>query len=224
MFLAGDIGGTKTRLAFFVPEGPRLRQVVDSTYLSRSYPGLAPILREFQAAHALQAERVCLGIAGPVRHGRVVTPNLPWEVSAADLQAALGIGPVPLLNDPEANAHGLRALEPHDFAVLNPGTPDKTGNAALISAGTGLGEAGLFWDGNRLRPFPSEGGHADFAPGSPLEAELAADLAARFGHVSYERVLSGPRLHNIYEFFRQRARQADELPRPTARHGPDAPS
>jgi glucokinase len=224
MFLAGDVGGTKTRLAFFVREGSRLRQVAEATYHSRSYPDLAPILREFLAAHSLRAEGVCLGIAGPVRHGRVVTPNLPWLVDAAVLQAMLQCGPVTLLNDLEANAHGLRALEPPDFAVLNPGTPEEAGNAALISAGTGLGEAGLFWDGQRLRPFASEGGHADFAPRSPLEAELAAYLAGRFGHVSYERVLSGPGLHHIYDFLRLRAGQPDELPGLMEREGTSDPS
>jgi glucokinase len=223
MFLAGDIGGTHTRLGFFVPEGPRLRQVVETMYSSPAYPGLAAILREFLTAHALTAERVCLGIAGPVRGGRVVTPNLPWEVDAAHLQNEVGCGPVTLLNDLEANAHGIRALRPEDFAVLNPGAPSEPGNAALISAGTGLGEAGLVWDGSRHRPCASEGGHADFAARTALEGELAAHLAGRFGHVSYERVLSGPGLHNVYLFLQQRSGQADELPGLMERQGTKDP-
>jgi glucokinase len=223
MFLAGDIGGTKTRLSFFVADGPRLRQTVQATYSSPAFPGLAAVLREFLTAHALKPERACLGIAGPVRGGRVVTPNLPWEVDAGELTRELGT-PVTLLNDLEANAHGLRALGPDDFAVLNPGQVQERGNAALIAAGTGLGEAGLFWDGSRHRPIPSEGGHADFAPRTPLEAELAAHLAARFGHVSYERVLSGPGLHNAYEFLQQRSGQPDELPELMKAHDTTDPS
>jgi glucokinase len=211
MILAGDVGGTHTRLAFYEPDGLRLRQVLEATYPSPSYPGLAQILRAFLDGHRHRPERVCLGIAGPVRQGRVVTPNLPWEVDAAHLADELNSGPVTLLNDLEANAFGVLALGPEDFAVLNPGAP-AAGNAALISAGTGLGEAGLFWDGARHRPFASEGGHCDFAPRSGLEREMARHLAERFGHVSYERILSGPGLHNIYEFLRRRGGRPDELP------------
>jgi glucokinase len=212
MFLAGDIGGTKTRLAFFERDGSRLRLVAEETYPSRDYPGLAPILKEFLKAHPGTAERVSLGIAGPVRQGRVETPNLPWVVDADHLKDEVACGPVALLNDLEANAHGIGALGPDDFAVLNPGAPAAAGNAALISAGTGLGEAGLFWDGNRHRPFASEGGHCDFAPPGRLEAELAVYLTGRFGHASYERVLSGPGLHNVYQFLLERAGGRDELP------------
>jgi glucokinase len=212
MFLAGDIGGTNSRLAFFEHDDSRLRLVVEATYPSRSYPGLAPILQEFLASHPGKAEAACFGIAGPVRKGRVVTPNLPWEVDAAQLTQELHCGPVTLLNDLEANAYGLLALRPEDFVVLNAGAADAAGNVALISAGTGLGEAGLFWDGRWHHPFASEGGHADFAPRTALEIELAQYLIGRFGHVSFERVLSGPGLANLYEFLRQRSGAADELP------------
>ena len=212
MILAGDIGGTKTRLAFFEMDGPHLKPGVEASYHSHDYPGLSSILRDFLQAHRLQSEVVCLGIAGPVRHGRVVTPNLPWVVDADRLCDEVPCKRVVLLNDLEANAHGLSVLGPDDFAVLNVGAADASGNAALISAGTGLGEAGLFWDGTRHQPFASEGGHADFAPRTALERELEAHLAARFGHVSYERVLSGPGLVNIYRFLQQRGGYPDELP------------
>jgi glucokinase len=212
MLLAGDIGGTKTRLAFFEAEGSRLRSVAEATYRSREHVGLAEILVTFRAEHPLPAECVCLGIAGPVRGGRVETPNLPWVVDAARLGDSMGGIPVTLLNDLEANATGVLALGPDDFAVLNAGAADAGGNAALVSAGTGLGEAGLFWDGSRLRPFASEGGHADFAPRGPLQAELAAWLAARFERVSCERVVSGPGLCSIYEFLQERCGGPDELP------------
>jgi glucokinase len=224
MFLAGDIGGTHTRLAFFEKEGNRLRPVAEETYPSQKYPGLAPILQEFLKTHPGTADRVALGIAGPVREGRVETPNLPWVIDANHLADEVRSGPVALLNDLEANAHGIAALGPDDFAVLNPGAPAAAGNAALISAGTGLGEAGLFWDGKRHRPFASEGGHCDFAPRNPLEAELAGYLFRRFGHVSYERVLSGPGLHNVYEFFVERGGGPDELPALMQRLGISDPS
>jgi len=211
MLLAGDIGGTKTNLAFYEVDGPRLRTVAEAAYPSHDHSGPQEILRIFLTAHPGTVQRICLGIAGPVHLGRVVTPNLPWTVDAASLANAFGC-PVNLLNDLEANAHGLHVLAPEDFAVLNPGSPYAAGNAALISAGTGLGEAGLYWDGTRHHPFASEGGHADFAPTSPLERELGAYLDRPFGHVSYERVLSGPGLHNIYHFLRQRAGADDELP------------
>jgi glucokinase len=212
MFLAGDIGGTKTHLAFFEKGGPRLRLVAEETYPSRDYPGLAPILKEFLKAHPGSADRVSLGVAGPVRQGHVETPNLPWVIDADHLTDEVRCGRVTLLNDLEANAHGIGALGPDDFAVLNPGAPAAAGNAALISAGTGLGEAGLFWDGTRHRPFASEGGHGDFAPRDALQADLTAHLAGRFGHVSYERVLSGPGLHHLYQFLQERSGKPDELP------------
>ncbi len=212
MILAGDIGGTKTRLAFFETDGPNLRPSAEATYPSQDYAGLGDILSDFLKAQRQRPARICLGIAGPVRGRQVRTPNLPWIVDADQLEAQLRSGPVVLLNDLEANAHGLGALGPDDLAVLNAGARGATGNAALISAGTGLGEAGLYWDGARHRPFASEGGHADFAPRTALERELDAHLAGRFGHVSYERVLSGPGLVNVYGFLRQRGGHADELP------------
>jgi glucokinase len=223
MFLAGDIGGTKANLAFFEVAGGRLRKGEAETYRSRDYPDLAPILRAFLDKYPRPAERVCLGIAGPVRQGRVETPNLPWVIDADRLRNELGAGPVTLLNDLEANAHGIGALGPDDFAVLNAGV-SAPGNAALISAGTGLGEAGLYWDGKRYYPFASEGGHADFAPRTPLELELAAYLAGQLRHVSYERILSGPGLHNVYQFLRQRAGAADELPGLMQKYGVQDPS
>jgi glucokinase len=224
MFLAGDIGGTKTRLALFEADGTRLRPVAQATYKSQAHAGLAEILSDFLGKQRCRPARVSLGIAGPVRQGRVETPNLPWVVDAGLLEAELGAGPVALLNDLEANAHGLLALGPDDFAVLNAGAPAAAGNAALISAGTGLGEAGLYWDGQRHRPFASEGGHADFAPRGALERELEAYLAGRFDHVSYERILSGPGLHNVYQFLQQRAGAADELPGLMKQLGLDDPS
>lgn len=207
MILAGDIGGTNTRLAIFDPGGERLTPIASDTFPSRGHKNLDEIVTRFVNAHGLPVERACFGIAGPIQRGRSETPNLPWVVDAHRLANELGLGTVHLINDLEANAHGIAALEPNDMVVLNEGEPDASGNAALISAGTGLGEAGLLWEGGRHRPFPSEGGHADFAPRNEIEVELLLHLSSQFGHVSYERVLSGPGLHNIYKFLRDTGRE-----------------
>ncbi len=209
MILAGDIGGTSTRLALANVEGGALRLTAEERFPSREHRGLVEIVAKFMAARSAAIESACFGIAGPVRDGRVETPNLPWVIEAASLRAQLGDVPVQLLNDLEANAYGVFTLEESDFAVLNAGRPATNGNAAIISAGTGLGEAGYHWDGLSLLPFASEGGHADFAPRNDLEVDLWRWLHARYGHVSYERVVSGPGLVNIYGFLRDTAR-ADE--------------
>jgi glucokinase len=139
-------------------------------------------------------------VAGPVAGGRVQTTNLPWPVDAASVAAVLGRDHVGLVNDLVANAYGIAELGPGDLATLHAGDPSIGGNVAVISAGTGLGEAGLFWDGSRHHVFASEGGHTDFAPRSEEEAALCAHLAQRHPHVSYERVCSGMGLVAIHEF------------------------
>ena len=206
MILAGDIGATHTRLALFRSEGTRLLETAARVYASRAYAGLEPIVQDFAAAHGGAVRSACFGVAGPVRDGRSATTNLPWIVDAAALAGVLGVARAWLLNDLEASAWGLEALAPDDIAVLSPGSPVASGNAALIAAGTGLGEAGLAWDGNARRPFACEGGHAGFAPGDDLQDELLKWLRARFGHVSWERVVSGPGLVNLYEFLRDTGR------------------
>jgi len=206
MILAGDIGGTSARFAAFEVVRGALRVVAEKDYPSGKYGGLGDIAEEFVAAHALRVVCACFGIAGPVRDGRVKTPNLPWEIEAPVLARRLGLDAVTLINDLEANAWGIAALGRDDVLMLNAGTPVAKGNTAVIAAGTGLGEAGLFWDSERHRPFACEGGHADFAPRDALEIELLRHLMNKFGRVSYERVLSGPGLRNIYEFLRDSGR------------------
>jgi glucokinase len=144
----------------------------------------------------------CFGVAGPVMRGRAEVTNLPWTVDAREAAAALRLGEVWLINDLEATAYGIAALPASDFVVLHAGAPGATGNAAVIAAGTGLGEAGLLWDGARHRPFACEGGHATFAPTDDVQVRLLQYLLKRYAHVSWERVLSGPGLLSIYEFFR----------------------
>ena len=206
MILSGDIGGTSTRLALFEAKAP-LRSVAQVRYPSRSYAGLLDIVREFTAAHPHPVHAACFGIAGPIREGRVETPNLPWIIEASHLAAQLSLTRVTLLNDLEANAWGVFTLKEDDVATLAAGMPANDGNAAILSAGTGLGEAGYHWDGSSLRPFASEGGHSDFAPHDDLTIELFRWLHRRHGHVSWERVVSGPGLVNIFTFLRDARHQ-----------------
>jgi glucokinase len=210
MILAGDIGGTKVNLGLFESGGDRLKLAREASFASRRYVSLQDIIREFLAAAGAPAiESACFGIAGPVRQERVQVTNLPWKIEAAELSAVLKITAISLINDLEANSYGLAELPASDFSVLNPGEPGATGNAAILAAGTGLGEAGLYWDGTSFHPFACEGGHSDFAPQNKLDAELFEYLAGRFGRVSWERVLSGSGLFHIYEFLRD-TRRGDE--------------
>jgi glucokinase len=209
MILAGDIGGTNTRLAFFSIENERLKQAAENVYPSRKYPGLEEIVVEFIQANQLPVTQAAFGIAGPVRNGRCQATNLPWVVDARPLAARLNLDHVGLLNDLEANAYGIATLEPDSFATIQPGHPEARGNAVVVSAGTGLGEAGLFWDGRSHRPFATEGGHASFAPANELEDELLRYLRPQFGHVSWERLVSGPGLFHIYKFLRDTGRGAE---------------
>ena len=207
MILAGDIGGTNTRLAFFKGTPDRLQAVHIEIYPSSQFSGPTDIVRKFLGMHPQAVDGVCFGLPGAVVDGRVETTNLPWVVDARRMAADLGVASVTLINDLFANAHGIALLEEPDFVVLNLGVPNGAGNRALISAGTGLGEAGLYADGGGgHHPFPSEGGHSDFAPRNELEMDLLRYLMGRFEHVSYERVLSGPGLHNIYLFLRETGR------------------
>jgi len=206
MILAGDIGGTNARLAFFEPRGEELVPVAEDTFASNEYPDLATVLRTFVAAQRVPVGVACFGVAGPIREGRTQTTNLPWMVDARQLARALGVETVLLLNDLEACAYGLPSLSAEDFVVLNPGSAAASGNALVIAAGTGLGEAGLYWDGRQHHPFACEGGHSSFAPSDPIQIELLGHLMREFCHVSWERVVSGPGLLNIYHFLRDTGR------------------
>lgn len=198
MDIAGDIGATHTRIALF--ESGVTEPAALEIYASREHDGLESMLRAFLAAHPADVSRAAFGVAGPVRMGHAQTTNLAWPVDAAGVAAALGLERVGLVNDLVANAWGIAELGADDLAVLNAGDPQSGGNAAVISAGTGLGEAGLFWDGRRHHVLASEGGHTDFAPMNDAEAALRGHLAQRHAHVSYERVCSGMGLVAIHEF------------------------
>jgi glucokinase len=205
MILAGDVGGTKTVVALYESERAGLRPVRESVYLARDHASLEEIVGIFlEEGPAVSIEATCFGVAGPVIDGRVSATNLPWEVDEASLARTTGARRAKLLNDLEAMAYGMLGLDDEEFATLSPGAePARTGNAVVIAAGTGLGQALLVWDGERHLPVATEGGHAGFAPRSEQEVELLRFLRAEFGsHVSYERILSGPGFHNLYRFLR----------------------
>src|ERR1700726_679212 len=209
MILAGEIGATRTRLAAFETEGNRLKCVVEKIYMSQQRDGLSGILAEFIKTEGIPVHSACLGVAGPVRAGRSKISNLPWIIDAKGVAKQLRLNSVGLLNDLEAYAYGIDGLESKDFITLSEGANHGEGNRAVISARTGRGMAGLFWDGFRHHPFACEGGHADFAPRNDLQVELLAYLQKKYGRVSCERILSGPGIKNIYEFLRD-TQKADE--------------
>jgi len=209
MILAGDIGATRVRLAAFETEGNRLQCVVEKSYPSQQHSGLSQILSQFIKTEGIPVHSACLGVAGPVRGGRSKISNLPWIIDSRELAQQLKLDSVGLLNDLEAYAYGIDALESKDFITLGEGVEDAEGNRAVISARTGLGMAGLYWDGFRHHPFACEGGHADFAPRNALEMELLGYLQKKYGRISCERILSGPGIKNIYDFLRD-TRRADE--------------
>jgi glucokinase len=200
LVLAGDVGGTKTRLAQYEASEDELRPVAGHEFPSADYASLADIVREFLDIAGAHPDRACFGIAGPVRERHARTTNLPWTIDADALQRDAGIPRVRLLNDLEATAWGIDELAPETLLTLQEGRAAAGGNRAVIAAGTGLGEAGMTWDGTRYRPFATEGGHAGFSPGTDLEDALLRYLRERHGHVSWERVLSGPGLVNLFDF------------------------
>jgi len=202
VILVGDIGGTKATLALAHADHPLGAEHV-VTVASRDHDSAADLVAAYAAAHPAPLEAACLGVPGPVIGDTVKATNLPWVIHRAAIAERLGDAPVILLNDLEAFGWGLAILPPERFAVLQDGAPGAEGNQALIAAGTGLGQAGLFWDGQRHVPFASEGGHADLAPRTAREIRLLEFLARRHGHVSWERALSGTGLMNIFEFLQE---------------------
>ena len=203
MILAGDIGGTNARLAYFQPQNGDLRLISERVYPSREYSELGEIVSKFLADTATRPDVACFGIAGPVQNGRVETSNLPWIIEQSRLAKQIQLPATLLINDLEANAWGIGGLGPQDLIPLNRVAPG-VGNKAVIAPGTGLGEAGLFWNGSEHEIYACEGGHTDFAPQGELQIELLRFLAHRYEHVSYERILSGPGLVNVYEFLREK--------------------
>ncbi len=202
MILAGDVGGTKTNLALFRPEGARLLRGDVRTYPSREFPSLETILKEFLGGRQA-VDLACIGVAGPVRSGRSRLTNLPWSVEEESIRRACGARRGFLINDLQATAFAVPFLDPDHLAVLQEGEAEPEGTIAVVAAGTGLGVAFLVRSDRGRLPFPSEGGHADFAPRDEREVRLMEHLRSRFGRVSVERVVSGPGLHDLYRFLRE---------------------
>lgn len=205
MFLAGDIGGTKVNLAIGQGEDGSCHFVRQATYPSKGNGSLAEIINRFLQEGSEQPRVACLGIAGPVQNGRVQATNLPWVIEVEEVARATGLDRVHLLNDLEANAYGIFALNPGDFYEVQPGNPGAVGNRAVLSAGTGLGEAGIFWDGLRYHPFACEGGHSDFSPRDPEGLALYQFIQAFCPSPSWEDVLSGRSFMRLYEFMLARS-------------------
>ncbi len=210
VILAGDVGGTKTYLAFFDSLEGGFKPFAQARYSTPHFADLGALLAAFVEEAGRRPQRVVLGVPGAVRQVPIQAVNLPWTIDPADLQRALDLQDVHLLNDLQATSYGTQLLQDEDVVVLNEGVADTEGNVAVIAAGTGLGEGGLCWDGARYVAVASEGGHADFAPADALQTELWHYLQERFGHVSWERLVSGPGLAHLYDFLRDSGRGVEQ--------------
>jgi glucokinase len=201
MYLAADIGGTKAHLAIYQEGDEQYRPVREKKFASKEYPTLEKIVIEFMESAKEKLSKACFGIAGPIKEGKSETPNLPWLVDSETLKEILKIEKVALINDLSANGYGLNTLQESDYYTLNSGKHYERGNGALISAGTGLGQAGLLFHQGDYIPFASEGGHCDFLARNEEEIELFFYLKKIIGgHISIERALSGSGLKNIYHY------------------------
>jgi glucokinase len=207
MILAGDIGGTKVRLALFEEKGGS-NFVEEEKFASKEFPDFASLLKKYLSVKKRKISSASFGVAGPVHDGVCQATNLPWVISEKVLEKELQIQRAHLINDLEANAWGLPCLSENEFAVINIGEEHK-GNQALMAAGTGLGEAGLYWDGKSHHPFACEGGHADFAPTDEEQIELLRYLKLQYKHISYERILSGSGLYLLYRFLVDTKRESE---------------
>ncbi len=207
MILAGDIGGTKTNLAYITLHAGKFKPEYVKSYSSKQHASFNDIVKQFLVECSPKIDLAAFDVAGPVVNGRCEVTNLPWVVNAREVAAALGLKTAGLINDLEATAYGTLRLEDKDKLMLNVGAPRQQGAIAVIAAGTGLGEGGLVWNPARrnYQTVPSEGGHTDFAPRSELEMDLLRFLLTKYKRVSYERVVSGPGLFNLYQFFRMQA-------------------
>jgi glucokinase len=201
MILAGDVGGTKVHLALYDFTNGKLTYNRDEKYPAKEFSGLEEIVKQFVGAEKITA--ACFGVPGPVRDGRLRLTNLPWTLDSRDLSASCNIQHVFLINDLEANGYGVAELSADQIYTLSEGDPSQIGNRALIAAGTGLGEGILAWNGRIHVPYPSEGGHVDYAPRNEDEIDLLRFLKQKYnGRISFERVVSGMGMRSIYEFLR----------------------
>jgi len=202
MLLVGDIGGTNTRLALYEYQ-KELKIIKEHRFLSNDFSSLLSAIHSFLGSEKPKIEAVSFGIAGPVKNGRCKATNFPWLVDINEIAKNLKITKAYLLNDLEACAYGVQCLKDNEFCIINEGEKNSKGNACVVAAGTGLGEAGMYFDGKILRPIACEGGHTDFGPQNELEIELLKFLQKKYGHVSYERIISGAGIYHLYDFLVQ---------------------
>lgn len=203
--VAADIGGTKTNTALYRFDGNDLQLLNEKRYVSKDYHSLTDIIHDFTGGKL--PDRISAAVAGPVLEGKSKLTNLSWELDSQAMSLDLKI-PVSFINDLEATAYGLTGLGKEEMASLATGETGAKGNIAIIAPGTGLGEAGLYWDGQHYHPFATEGGHSDFAPRTQTDIELFLYLQQQFGHVSWERVVSGMGIKNIYHFLTEARKEA----------------
>ncbi|HEY0721742.1 MAG TPA: glucokinase [Gammaproteobacteria bacterium] len=221
--LAGDVGGTTTRLQLvdFDSPDPRGRVAAEQRFESGRYPSLATLVGEFLDAHPDEPiTAACLAVAGPIEEGdqgqRVQLTNLPWHETSAQLADRLAIPHLLLINDLQAAGSGLDTLDSEELLTLQAAAPRNQAPRLLVGAGTGLGVALLTWQQGRYRPLPSEGGHMDFAPASELQWRLWSALQKQYGHVSWERLVSGPGLLTLYRFLLAEQGQQERADAPAA--------
>ncbi len=197
--LAADVGGTKSNLSLYKIDDGALQPLKQKSYITKEHASFQEIVKKFKNEDFPEIDSVCLGVAGPVNKGVVKGTNFPWIIDEKEIRKELGIMNVAIINDMEANAFGLGALEDSDFEEIRKGS-EVPGNAIIISPGTGLGEAGLFWDGRAYHPFATEGGHTEFSPRNKFDADLWHFLNEKYGLVSWERIISGSGIYDIYQF------------------------
>lgn len=197
--LAGDIGATKSNLAICDWNGLGLSVKKSATFKTKNFPDINSMIRGFLSIEELPGT-ICFGVAGPVQHDKVTITNIGWQIDASSISKQFNNIPVTLINDLEATAYGLAVIENKDIHVLHEGIKYPDGNVAIIAPGTGLGEAGLYFDKDGYHPFSTEGGHCDFAQKTETDIELFRYVNKKFGHVSWERLVSGPGICNIYDF------------------------
>ena len=199
--LAGDVGGTKTNLAIFKKTGNEMAVMKEGSFVSKGFSGIIEMMQEFLSGDTVPGI-ISLGVAGPVQDGKVNITNLSQQIDVREIAQYFNVEKIYLLNDLEATAYGVAALSDKDVHILLEGGKNSVGNIAIMAPGTGLGEAGMFWDGGYFHPFATEGGHSDFAARTEPDILLYRYLQKKFGHVSWERVVSGPGIINLYEFLR----------------------